>query len=636
MHCFCLVVQTSAAGTGIHRCWTTIPFDFPATLMQHLLPRPGPNSRVFRLASPGSIFVIIHLTIFLATTFSEHKGEGFLSSMGEDGVGSPTNIHGVRPKLGCDPLLSPSLVKKRSLKRAYRRAALHGYAWHRGHFLLPHQSISAPRQSRTIDSPTDHSRKRSRRNPRWTCCTWNIGGLPLDKWDGFQDWLNSQSIDIVFLQESHWKHTNEWIIPKYYCIHSGSNKPRQAGTLTLIAKHLCSQHELSWRSIIDGRLLHVQIFRQGHYYHFVNCYQHVLHGNQLTDREFFWDALHQLLGGFSHKHYIYIAGDMNTSMPTHSSVVGTASFTHNGTAHRGKAHADWTRLHDLLRDYDLTALNTWTSSTSTYSFGHQAARIDFQIVRRIHADLTSRKVVTLTHHPLVPLTGATHYPLLTTIPTHWHQYSTSSNNHHWTYKDRMQIYRHWSTHTDQYTNTINGLKHYIEQLQSKDLDNIAEIHQAFNRAAILLRNPGSSPTPQVPSTTGLFRQFSFHTDQIRRISHPTLGSFFQAWFHVGKRQHYRKLMNLHSHQNRKFKLQCILQHARNAAFAHDHRQLYTYIRKLAPKAPFRRVFLRGEDGWTTSQCGALSGRHGEVGQRDIHHTHFYSNTNVRCTLALLL
>ena len=195
-----------------------------------------------------------------------------------------------------------------------------------------------------------------------------------------QIWLDSQAIDVIMLQETHWSYTREWLQEKYYAIHSGA-QTRQAGLLCLISKQTCRQHDISWQEVIPGRILHVRLHGVARSVDLINLYQHVFQPCNLECRSELWLKLSHLLSTFSKKNALILAGDANCSTDQRCSAVGYPTYARHGQRHYGSLHTDshiWTQM---LKQFNLIALNTWSPCNgATYEFNHQHSRIDYIIV----------------------------------------------------------------------------------------------------------------------------------------------------------------------------------------------------------------------------------------------------------------
>ena len=316
------------------------------------------------------------------------RSEGFITSMGDERAASSfaltsraAKIHGVEPRQIFESKTSTnSSVKKRSYRRALQRARKHGYTWYRGKLRSAHQmgvqmdSIPEKRTTTNVEPPKYRQRR------RLTCFSWNCSGLSPPEWDMLQIWLDSQAIDVIMLQETHWSYTREWLQEKYYAIHSGA-QTRQAGLLCLISKQTCRQHDISWQEVIPGRILHVRLHGVARSVDLINLYQHVFQPCNLEYRSELWLKLSHLLSTFSKKNALILAGDANCSTDQRCSAVGYPTYARHGQRHYGSLHTDshiWTQM---LKQFNLIALNTWSPCNgATYEFNHQHSRIDYIIV----------------------------------------------------------------------------------------------------------------------------------------------------------------------------------------------------------------------------------------------------------------
>ena len=151
-------------------------------------------------------------------------------------------------------------VKKRSLKRAYKRACLQGVAWYRGrlyrpddfHF-MPSFSVSPVTPETTSVLPPkalNQCHQIHGSKSRLTCLQWNVGGLSTHRLDEIKIWLSQQQVHIVTLLETRWQYTGEWLDSQWIHVHSGSLEDRGMGILTLISRKLCQPHALRWTEAI--------------------------------------------------------------------------------------------------------------------------------------------------------------------------------------------------------------------------------------------------------------------------------------------------------------------------------------------------------------------------------------------------
>ena len=185
------------------------------------------------------VFLIFALSYFFKLEIIELWSEGFHASLDVKGseVGKPTleKTHGSWPRCQLIPQ-DASKTRKRSFKRALRRTQQHGYTWYKGKLFtapldsistLNNDSTSSTQSSQVVPSPNLTS-THPRAYQRLTILSWNTGGLSQASWDNLQLWITKQKIDILMLQETHWKSTNEWVNAAYTCIHSAANPSRSA------------------------------------------------------------------------------------------------------------------------------------------------------------------------------------------------------------------------------------------------------------------------------------------------------------------------------------------------------------------------------------------------------------------------
>ena len=268
--------------------------------------------------------------------------------------------------------------------------------------------------------------------------------------------------------------------------------------------------------------------------------------------------------------------------------------TDKGHSH-GPRHADAHHLKHLLSQFDLSALNTWDiQNRATYEFGPQSSRIDFICTRRSHADQMAKAVTQLRDFPLVPMTGAFHIPLMTSIRNDWYP-DHRPQQHGWTRQQRLQLHQHcvqqdhvFHCFNAQIHDTINSLGHNTDS----DLMALHRTLQQFTGDCF------QTESSQLKCNTdaGPSRRFQAHTKQLRLVMYADLKGLFHSWYHVVHRCKARREMSFASKQSRQRRLDQVFQTADRAAKAKDHFQLFQTIRTLAPKQPMKRIMLRSTTG----------------------------------------
>ena len=506
-----------------------------------------------------------------------------------------TKTHGMEPqKIEKSMTSTNSHVKKRSFRRALLRASKHGYTWYKGRLCSAKQlgvtmtPISIQHSTPNVDPPPHRKRR------RLACLSWNCSGLSPSDWDMFQIWLDSQALDVILLQESHWGYTSEWLQTKYYAIHSGF-KSGQAGLLCLVSRQICKQADLSWQEVEPGRILHVRIHHEKRSVDVVNLYQHVYKPGNLDLRSEIWSKLSYLLSTFSKKHALILAGDANCSTDQRCTAIGLPSYERHGERHRGTSHSDSHLWIQLLKQHNLIALNTWSpNNTATYEFNHQHSRIDYIICRREHGDPLAKDVQMLHDFALLPLTGAFHVPLLTTLRKDWFL-TIETPTARWTRQQRLQLHQHCVKQDETYEQFQHQMNTLVNNLQDNTTPDLDTLHSQLMTFSGQVFNV-AKPTPLYRCSVGPYRRFQEHTRQLRQLQGTDLASLFAAWRQVHLRGKARKDMTQSSRATRKQKLMQVFTTAQRADQARDHFALYQAIRDLAPKQTSRRIMLRDAQG----------------------------------------
>ena len=329
-----------------------------------------------------------------------HRSEGSFCAMAGGGVGfseiqqSPafsTKVHGGWP-LG-DPgqdqgRSSIKSIKKRSLRRAYRRLDTHGFTWYKGtlwqkQIVLPSQPKFQPQlHSPTPIQPIEHVPKK-----RLIVYTWNGGALSTWRYHELLQWLTQQRVDIAIISETHWSYTAEWQTSHWNVIHTGhasTKKDKASGLLILIASKLCRPEQIVWREVEAGRIVHCRLHLQPRPFDIIGVYQHRWSTSiaQKTLRKQIWTSLDTLLKTIPNRNSLCVLGDFNCSLQSIPRLVGQAHFATSTGKKQGPQHGDSSILSQLLNDFQLVALNTWTPHLGATSFTPSgSSRIDYIMVR---------------------------------------------------------------------------------------------------------------------------------------------------------------------------------------------------------------------------------------------------------------
>ena len=308
-----------------------------------------------------------------------------------------------------------------------------------------------------------------------------------------------------------------------------------------------------------------------------------------------WHQLFTLLQSFSQKNVLIMGGDFNCSAVLHSDAIGIPTFRTGDTRCHGPRHPDSDQWHQLLSQFDLTALNTWNSSDmATYIFGTHSSRIDYICTRRMHADSMARNVKQLRDFTLVPLTGAHHIPLLTSLRREWYS-EHPRRPAGWSRQQRLSLHQHCvqrDTIFDEFCEQVHGTINHLIQHQDSDLTTLHNALHQYKGPAL----PSSTLGKPSKSDVRPFRRFQDHTHRLRQIQTTDLTGLFKAWYHVCQRSRARREMSDASKLSRKQRLDQVFNAAAKAEQAKDRFTLFQHIRSLAPKQPMKRIMLRSEQG----------------------------------------
>ena len=331
----------------------------------------------------------------------------------------PTKTHGSWP-LGdfgqVHGRSSITNIKKRSLRRAYRRLDILGHTWYKGKFwqkqiVLPTPPDFHPQtKSPLITQPPEHVPRH-----RLIVFHWNGGALSSARYHELLQWLTHQRVDIAIISETHWSYTAEWQTSHWHAMHSGpvtNKKDRASGLLILVAATLCRPDQIVWREVEAGRVVHCRLHLQPRSFDIIGVYQHPWGTSvaQKSLRKQIWTSLGKILKDIPNRNSLCILGDFNCSLLSIPRLVGQDHFVTSTGKKLGPQHGDSSILSQLLNDFQLVALNTWTSNLGATSYTPSgSSRIDYIMVRYRDADTSAKQVGLLTGAPYLP-SGAYHLP----------------------------------------------------------------------------------------------------------------------------------------------------------------------------------------------------------------------------------
>ena len=409
----------------------------------------GPKSRPSTAFGRRTRSLTLLIFALIMTNIMQHwRSEGCGSAMGATGVPTDstpvlirgTKQHGRRPTM-CDSTSmrletatqERSRVEKRSLKRAYMRSLHQGVAWYKGKQYVPAEfermgcaHTSPPDLTKALSTHLQRDWQRCNHHHaakrRLTIWQWNCGGISAARLDEVKAWLVLNHVTIAVLVETRLTYDAFWTDPHWHCLHTGEGPHRGKGIMILISTSLCTAADISWQFPDSGRLAHVRLTGPTRPIDIVACYQHTFQANTACHkaRSQWWTQLEQVLTGIPNRHNLILLGDFNCSVDASPNNTGTQVFAWHGQDITGPAHPDQFRFLQLLRQFSLVVLNSWSATLGpTYVHGQKASRIDHICVRQMYADGEARNVSYLWQSPFLEQTDVGHVPMMCTIAKYW-------------------------------------------------------------------------------------------------------------------------------------------------------------------------------------------------------------------------
>ena len=526
------------------------------------------------------------------------------------------------PTAGCKSMAQAgptSLPRKRALRRAIGRAARN-----------PAQSTHHKDRLCTLDTlkeasatsgarPAPRSRlgvTDSKQGPRLRAMSWNVGGLSQEAWLEVQIWMHEQTEhDVILLQETHWRFTSSWCLPRYHIFHGGATDHRFQGCMIAIHKSITPFESVRWSTPLVGHLMHVRFPVKGRHVDIINLYQYALHTGPdraavLHKRERVLHHLDKTLSSLPIRNVLLIGGDFN-SMGTRDSLPFGP-----GTYLGPNPHPDRHLLAHLANTHRLTALNTWGRVSKAATFEHDQVRsqIDFFFARAAQIDGHSRRACT---DPLFHLLrwrgGARHYPVLVSIPAVHYQ---SPAKLHEDPKarapryqlaqppDRVQAFRDHLAHTLPVSPTPSDLDRALQQAAAQHLlpvqpstkcDSAADRVTGMVKQMWNLRHTAQQFAIEVLQPFTLVAQIRHWRGTGERLWF-SIGQLFSAWRHQASYLRQHRHLRRRGRQVKKELLEEQLQQAWEADQHGDKSSIWKVVNRLAPRTARVKIQLRGKQG----------------------------------------
>ena len=502
-------------------------------------------------------------------------------------------------------------TRKRSFKRASRRAVRDGVAWYRGRQLtrvevakqqpelvskLVTKSVSSgsfPCSAPQAAPRHKFKQGQAARADRTQFLSWNAGGLSSETFDMLVSLLVSRKIMVAHIQETHWSFSSTWTTDVFHCIHTGSDKPGTAGCLTMVHKDLCRSSQIKYQFVVPGRLLHVRVLVRDSFLNLVNIYQYFVQKPHHDDQQSFQRTivLHELdnvIHSIPCRHLLLIGGDFNAKLRPHGSWVGRAVGLCSAPADE--------ELLAILEKHDLLAVNTWgpTCSYSNCFAGHRSL-IDFVLLRRQHVDSRAKQVAYLYSHPLQPPRPSFHVPMVLSFASLWRCWAHPAGGSQCRKPDTDSFLADTATQAPRYHLFLSRLRSVLEQGDQHDLD----IDSAVHTLALEMYPPKSvehklsvqeALTSQIRTGWKLWAQ-------LRRLHSYSLHGMFHGWSLVARLLRHRRNHRKAHRQVRRTRLASLMNEASQAAKSGDQRVLHKLVRLLSPKQKKIKLQLRNSLGY---------------------------------------
>ena len=591
--------RTSTTTTTTRFWWRSTPLS--------PVPSPGMHGLFWQITTLEYLIFTVTTEIFVSSSLM-HRSEGSFLAMQGGGVDAtviqhsttnPTKNHGCRPLgdfgqvHGSSSKPTTSRIHKRSLRRAYHRLHTQGFTWYRGQFwqqrvALPIQPTFYPQKSSPpVFQPVEHVPKH-----RLVVYHWNGGALSSAKYHEVMLWLHLQRVDVAIISETHWSYTAEWQTPHWNVIHSGkqsSHQDKPSGIMLLIANKLCRPDCIVWKEVEAGRLVHCRLHLSPRPIDLIGIYQFPWNTSvqQKTCRKQIWQAFRQLLQELPNRNTLCILGDYNCSLPHIPRLVGQAHFETLDGPRLGPQHGDASVLTQILNDFQLVALNTWTKGLTATSFTpSDASRIDYIMVRLRDCDQAAKQVGQISDAPYLT-TGAFHVPIMTSVNyKYFRQPRTPS--HRFPKQVKARCLDEFRQDSPYWQCCANGVNYALRK--ATDLTDLHGLYQILHQGTMhyFQQDPRSGSVSQQGFAELKWKHYALY----RTPGSPDLSNLFHRWKHYIL---FRKMDKLHVRwvkQVKQSKIQQLTMEAQRAFQQHDSFKLYHAISKACPKLRQKRIHLK--------------------------------------------
>ena len=484
------------------------------------------------------------------------------------------------------PPLQPDKLRKRTYKRALARAQRHGFSWYKGQMLTCPITHDDDLKSNYVSSPFSTSERHCKKlPPSWRVACWNAGGLGYDEW---MTYIANSDLEIVVIQETHWKLSRAWTDHGWHLFHSAAP---YAGVLIMIKTTIVPREQIAMTEHIPGRLLELTIFGST-VVHVFGVYQKSFSSAQadcLTQRALVWETVDDCLQHVPRRHLVYLLGDWNTSLLPDAGLVGPTQ-----PPRKTARQPDASVFHSLLRSHQLIVLNTWHAWEHTYAAPPAFTRIDFILTRSWQSQSHSRQVTYVCPPVGEWKNNAKHRMLITTIPRLWQPWKYRSKLQPSSAHIRQTLRQAWQHNHPNWKQFETQAQKQLASLETPDMNHVNQILVDTTLAIF------DAPRPIRTSSWqhALVQQPAQHLWSLyRNMQQTSLDSFHGIFTFWKLRAQFRAMgrsMKHHGRNARQKQLDDFLQSAATKADRYDTHGWYKDIKQLCPKQPFRPIHMRDE------------------------------------------
>ena len=370
----------------------------------------GPNSL-------GSVWRLPLLCILLLSLFSTGSGAAAAKLRVVESAASTVPASAGKAGIEAGPRVKFSFAAKRAYRRARNRAHLHGQTHYRGtvhtaETLNALQGVRQPPRRRPHTSCRDSRR-------RLNLLSYNCGGFTSAAWAEFTHWLDTQSYDVVVVQETHWQSEGCFTLPRWYCITAAApTDDKYSGILVMVASKLACPEHIRYTVLHPGRLLHVKIGGLTVTHSSIDVlgvYQYVWRSTatkaeNLANRAVIWSQLDKTATKLPVRNTRLVMGDLNTRPPPD---LGLES---RHLSNSGPQDADASKFRSFIDAANLMTLNTW-SGPKAFTHQHAGHRtiIDYILADKDLADVQARRSAPMHHCPLASWKDSKHWPVAANV-----------------------------------------------------------------------------------------------------------------------------------------------------------------------------------------------------------------------------